>query len=239
MRAWKLDPSARVRGSSLVREVRVGHLRHHRLLHLAFAWRHLPSSSAVRAKWFSASMKLAIAHLGLAAFCSLVFQARLPRQPSAHPESLAGAGRAGREARKGLFDAFPQTRPYRAGWLHQRDSRPATRRWARPHRLAGLEQGSSRNRHRRQSTLPGFTSTMRFATLRMRWRSCVMSRMVPSKRLSACLPSSALAMSRWLVGSSRIAQRLGRTSIFIRQRQDGPSRRREHADLLLDGVALK
>ena len=62
--------------------------------------------------------------------------------------------------------------------------------------------------------MQGFTSTMRFAMLRMRWRSCVMSRMVPSKRLSACSSTSALAMSRWLVGSSRHSSGLGATSIF-------------------------
>ena len=53
----------------------------------------------------------------------------------------------------------------------------------------------------------------------MRCLSCVMNSTVPSNAFSACSKISALAMSKWLVGSSRHSRGRGATSIFANARR--------------------
>ncbi len=64
-----------------------------------------------------------------------------------------------------------------------------------------------------------------------------MSSTVPSKRLSACSRMSALAISRWFVGSSRHRSGAGATSIFASANDTFATGKHAHA--LVDGVIGK
>ena len=89
-----------------------------------------------------------------------------------------------------------------------------------------------------QRRSPPSTSTMAFATLRIRYRSWVISTIVPPKAFSASSSTSRDWMSRWFVGSSRQSRFAGsaRSLASARPRLLAAG---EDADLLLDRVAAE
>ena len=99
----------------------------------------------------------------------------------------------------------------------RRAARPRPRRASRCRRRAWRR--STRSRRGRGWPCPSFTSMIVLATLRIRYRSWVMSTIVPVKALSASSRTSRDWMSRWLVGSSRQSRLAGSASSFASARR--------------------